>query len=149
MVSCSRWLVVLLTLGVAISATGCLQPCTEAGCTSGISVKVVGQPAGGPALVRACVGEMCAEVPWPTGASPCEEVRADWRLSVCVQDDGSMTRLAFPDDANTRDGLKFEFIIEDADGVALVDKSESVRFSDSYPNGKECPGHCKYANYRY
>ena len=148
MLSCSRWLVALLTLGVAISTTGCLH-CTEAGCTSGISVKVVGQPAGAPALVRTCLDGECAEVPWPMGSSPCEEVKADWRLSVCLQDDGSMTTLAFAEDGNARDGVKFEFIIEDDAGVALVDKSESVTFSDSYPNGKQCPGHCKYANFRY
>lgn len=138
-----------LLLAGALGAIGCSQhACTEAGCTSGISVKVVGQPTGA-TLVRACLDGECAVVPWPARGSWCEEVEEDWRLSVCLQDDGAFVTLAFAGDASARDGMKFEIVVEDAEGEALLDESESVSFSDSYPNGKRCPGHCKYANYRY
>lgn len=145
-----RLAVVLALLGGALAAIGCTErACTDAGCTSGISVKVVGLFPGGAALVRACLDGACAEVPWPVRGSSCETVDVDWRVSVCLQDDGSFITLAFEEDAGAHDGTKFELVIEDAEGEALLHESESVRFSDSYPNGKRCPGHCKYANYRY
>ena len=69
---------VLLGLGVVLGLFGCLQrTCTEAGCTSGISVKIVGQFAETPATARACLDRVCAVVPWP--ARGCEEVERDWR----------------------------------------------------------------------
>jgi len=140
----------MLALGTSLSTSGCLQrTCTDAGCTSGISIKVVGQFQGSPAVVRACLNGQCVVVPWPGRTSSCEEVEADWRLSVCLQDDGSFITLAFAKDEGVSDGAKFELFVEDTAGEALLHESESVRFSDSYPNGKRCPGHCKYANYRY
>jgi hypothetical protein len=130
--------------------TACVQEaCTEAGCTSGISVKVVGVFPVAPSRARACLDDVCAEVSWPAGGSSCEAVEADWRFSVCLQDDGSLLQAVFAEDARVSDGMRFELLIEDAEGEALLHESESVRFSDSYPNGKGCPGHCKYANYRY
>ncbi|HEU5075356.1 MAG TPA: hypothetical protein VFU02_14295 [Polyangiaceae bacterium] len=140
----------LVALSGALGVTGCLQQtCSEAGCTSGLSVKVVGQPAGDPARVRACLDGTCAVVPWPARGASCEAVQADWQQSVCLQDDGTFITLAFASDASVRDGMKFELFIEDPAGEALLHESEKVAFSDSYPNGKRCPGHCKYANYRY
>lgn len=139
-----------LLLGGALAVTGCSQsPCTDAACTSGISVKVVGLLPTSPALVRTCLDQSCTVVPWPMGSSSCEEVDARWHLSVCLQDDGSFITLAFGDEARARDGMKFELVFEDAEGEALLHESETVTFSDSYPNGKRCPGHCKYANFRY
>lgn len=130
--------------------TACLQrTCTEAGCTSGISVKVVGQLSGGPALVRACLEGTCAVAPWPGRGPACEQVESDWRLSVCLDDDGAFITLAFAKDTGVSDGVRFELLVEDVEGQVLLHESESVKFSDSYPNGKRCPGHCKYANYRY
>jgi len=145
------WRVVVgAVLITAASAPSCLQEaCTEAPCTSGISVKVVGVFPDPPAHARVCLADACAEVQWPAGSSSCEAVEAEFRLSVCLQDDGSLIQAVFAEDARVSDGLRFELVIEDASGKALLHESESVRFSDSYPNGKRCPGHCKYANYRY
>lgn len=141
---------VALGLGTLVSINGCLQQaCTDAGCTSGISVKVVGTFAVVPARARVCVDDACVTAPWPTGASGCEAVAAEWRLSVCLQDDGSLIQVVFPDDARVADRADFELVVEDDEGGALLHESERVRFSHSYPNGKRCPGRCKYANYRY
>ncbi len=144
---------VTLALSAPVWTPACLrEACTDAGCTSGISVKVVGIFPVAPARARACLDELCAEVPWPAGASSCEAVEAveaDWRLSVCLQDDGSLIQAVFAEDTRVGDGMKFELIVEDGDGEALLHESERVTFSDSYPNGKRCPGNCKYANYRY
>lgn len=140
----------LVVLAGALNASSCLhRTCTEAGCTSGISVKVVGQPAGDPAFVRACLEGTCAVAPWPARGASCEAVQADWQLSVCLQDDGTFITLAFAHGASASDGVQFELFIEDPEGAALLHESERVAFSDSYPNGKRCPGHCKYANFRY
>lgn len=111
-------------------------------------MKVVGQLEA-PASVSVCLDGSCVVAPWPSGGSGCEEVKADWRLSVCLQDDGSMTTLAFPGESQVEDGVKFEIVMADAAGQTLLHESEIVEFSDSYPNGKRCPGHCRYANYRY
>lgn len=139
-----------LVLGAAFSLAGCLQrTCTEAGCTSGISVKIVGQFAESPKAARACLDQACAVVPWPARGSSCEEVEGDWRLSVCLQDDGAMITLAFPEGVRVSDGALFELLVESPEGETLLHETESVRFRDSYPNGKRCPGHCRYANYRY
>jgi len=112
-------------------------------------VKIVGQFAESPRAARACLDRVCAVVPWPMRGSACEEVERDWRLSVCLQDDGAMITLAFAEGARVSDGVEFELLVETAEGEALLHETESVRFSDSYPNGKHCPGHCQYANYRY
>ena len=134
----------------ALGMTSCLQrACTDAGCTSGISVKIVGVLPVEPALARMCLDDVCTDVPWPVGGSACETVESKWRSSLCLQDDGSFIQLIFRDDASARDGVKFELIVSDSEGNALLHEDENVRFSDSYPNGKRCPGHCKYANYRY
>lgn len=144
--------VAVLALGAAFALlpSSCLQrACREAGCTSGISAKIVGEFAESPASVRACLAEACAVVPWPARGSSCEEVEAEWRLSVCLQDDGSMTTLTFAEGVRVKDGAPFELLVETAEGEALLRETESVRFSDSYPNGKRCPGRCQYANFRY
>jgi hypothetical protein len=136
-----------IALAVLFGARGCVQrACSDAGCSSGISAKIVGQP-GVPASVSVCFDGSCAVAPWPT--SRCEVVETDFSLSVCLQDDGSMIKLEFPADARVEDGMKFEIVMEDAAGETLLHESETVEFSDSYPNGKPCPGHCRYANYRY
>jgi len=140
---------IALAVTGALGVAGCVQrACAEAGCTSGISVKVVGQP-GAPASVSVCLDGTCAVAPWPSGGSWCEEVKTDWRLSVCLQDDGSMITLELPADAQVKDGVKFEIVMEDAAGQTLLHESETVEFHESYPNGKRCPGHCRYVNYRY
>jgi hypothetical protein len=152
--SATRWRenVGVLALGAAFALvlSGCLQrACREAGCTSGISAKIVGEFAESPASVRACLGQACAVVPWPARGASCEEVEAAWRLSVCLQDDGSMITLSFAEGDRVNDGAPFELLVETAEGEALLHETESVRFSDSYPNGKRCPGRCQYANFRY
>ena len=70
-------------------------------------------------------------------------------MSVCLQDDGAMITLAFAEGVRLSDGVEFELLVESPEGEALLHETESVRFSDSYPNGKHCSGHCQYANYRY
>jgi len=138
-----------LVLGALFALCGCVQrTCTDAPCTSGISVKIVGQFAENPATARACLGQACAVVPWPT-RSACEEVEEEWRLTVCLQDDGSMITLAFAEGVRVSDGLEFELLVETSEGEALLHETESVRFTDSYPNGKHCAGRCQYANFRY
>lgn len=136
-----------IALAVLFGARGCVQrACPDAGCSSGISAKIVGQP-GAPASVSVCLDGSCAVAPWPS--SRCEVVETDFRLSVCLQDDGSMITLEFPADAPVEDGIEFELVINDVAGQTLLEKSESVQFSESYPKGKRCPGYCRYANYRY
>ena len=60
-----------------------------------------------------------------------------------------MTTLAFPGESQVEDGVKFEIVMADAAGQTLLHESETVEFHESYPNGKRCPGHCRYVNYRY
>jgi len=145
----SGFAIALTLVGALFGVPGCVQrACPEAGCASGISAKVSGQP-GMPASVRVCLDGTCAVVPWPSGNPRCEEVETDWRVSVCLQDDGSITNLEFPADARVKDGVEFELVMEDAAGQTLLHESETVVFSDSYPKGKRCPGQCQYANYRY
>ena len=68
---------------------------------------------------------------------------------MCLQDDGSMITLALAEGVPVEEGAPFELLVETPEGEALLHETESVEFSDSYPNGKGCPGHCKYANFRY
>jgi hypothetical protein len=132
---------------VATTPLGCLtKSCTEAGCTSGISARVSGTPVGA-SLVRACLDAGCVEVPWPTRCEAQSEPPLG--LSVCSQDDGVMVRLDLGASVEIANGASFQLSIEDADGVLLLQQMESVTFSHSYPNGKDCPGHCRYANFRY
>ena len=145
----SGFAIALTLMGALLAQVGCVErACPDPGCTSGISAKVVGDP-GEPASVRVCLDGTCAVAPWPSGGSSCEEVNMDWRLSVCLQDDGSMITIAFPADAHVEDGVEFELALQDAAGQTLLHETETVEFSDSYPKGKRCPGQCSYANYRY
>ena len=140
--------VLLLAIGAAES--GCAT-CTEHGCSSAISVKLIGEPPGMDKRVSACLAYACAEVSWPYTSGGCESAEDPrLNLTVCAREgDGIMINLVFGPELDARDSAPFELAIEDGSGIVVFQKSELVRFSHSYPNGADCPGHCRYANYRY
>lgn len=144
------WLVTLApVLALALVSSHCVRrSCANASCDSGISVKVNGDLPGTDKQVTACLDGNCLEVAWPLG-SPCASADGQGLyLSVCVQDGGAMIRLQLGS-KEPANGTPFELSIVDGDGAEVFHASETVRYTEAYPNGEDCPGRCRYANFRY
>lgn len=141
---------VVALLVAASSVWSCLsRSCTSAGCQSGISARVVGALQGA-SLARLCLDGNCVEATWPLSEPDCTAgSEPPLALSVCLDEDGAFVRLTLEPGVKPDNGAHLEFVVQDASGGALLLETEEVMFTDSYPNGRECPGHCRYANFRY
>lgn len=138
-----------LSVALAVALTGCVrQVCSDASCDSGISAKVNGELPGADKRVTSCLDGDCLAVDWPLG-SLCSSTQSETlELSVCLRDDGTIIRLLLAPQVATN-GAVFEISVVDGDGSEVFHAGETVRYSNAYPNGEDCPGRCRYANFRY
>jgi len=145
---------VLLLLAFAATTSACsLGPhgCTEAACTSSITANVSDDALFGEAqLLRACFNGTCVEMDWAMRPNECEtKVQVPLTLTNCFYPaEGVNIRLEPRDDFKLADGDTYELTIEGRDGD-ILDESRQVAYEDVYPNGEDCPGHCRSAEIEF
>lgn len=135
-------------LFLALSLAQCFQACTaeqctEIGCQSGVTVTISSISTDDIRTIRACLDDGCTELLW-TAANGCTNTNgASPNLSACLIDDDSLELWVLDSDGQDGDVLSVQVTGED--GV-LLDEESALEYKDSYPNGRDCPGHCRVAS---
>lgn len=141
-----RWR--LLLVGGCLAAglvQGCWgQSCTEIGCNSGATVTISSLETDDIRSIHACLDGDCSELSW-TAAAVCTSTNGESspNLNACLLE-GDVLELSVIDN-DVRDGDVLSVRIE-GESAVLLEEERTLQYKDSYPNGKDCPGHCRVAS---
>jgi len=140
-----RW---RLSLVGACLAAGLVQgcwakSCEEVGCNSGATVTISSLETDDIRKIHACLDGDCSELSW-TVAAVCTSTNGESPdLSACSLD-GDVVELRVIE-SDVRDGDVLSVRVE-GESVVLLEEERTLEYKDSYPNGKDCPGHCRVAS---
>lgn len=133
--------------GTAPVVSGCYstEGCTDAGCISSVSIRLLDEPVPGEAkVVRACLNDRCLEADYTPESTCAADVQEPLRLSFCVSMEVWVTLqpTTGPVDDAFADGDTLELTIKDDAGETVVHEVRQLEYEELFPNGRECGPRC-------
>ena len=130
----------LLPLVLCLFQACLAQECTEIGCHSGATVAVRSISSADIRTIRACLGGDCVDLAWTRSAGCTSTNGESLNLSACAAEDDSLNSMVLDRDVHDGDVLGVQI---EGENAVLLDDERTLQYQDTYPNGKDCPGHCR------